>query len=71
VLAGLVAGHGRPDSPFADEVPRIDAAGTHWLEPVLVVDIDTHGRGYDRLRQPSFQGVRTDLSPQDLTPEDV
>ena len=51
------------DSPFADEVPRVDAQGTHWLEPVLVVDIDTHGRGYDRLRQPSFQGVRTDLDP--------
>jgi bifunctional non-homologous end joining protein LigD len=34
---------------------------------VLVVDIDTHGLGYDRLRQPSFQGVRTDLNPEDLT----
>ncbi|MDF1602946.1 DNA ligase [Nocardioides sp. YIM 152315] len=65
-LAGLVAGLGRADSPFADEVPRVDAVGTRWLEPVLVVDIDTHGRGYDRLRQPSFQGVRTDLAPEDL-----
>ena len=44
----------------------VDARGTHWLEPVLVVDIDTHGRGYERLRQPSFQGVRTDLTPEDL-----
>jgi bifunctional non-homologous end joining protein LigD len=66
VLAGLVTSLGRADSPFADEVPRVDAQGTHWLEPVLVIDIDTHGRGYDRLRQPSFQGVRTDLSPEDL-----
>ncbi|MBZ5737536.1 non-homologous end-joining DNA ligase [Nocardioides mangrovi] len=66
VLTGLVADLGRTSSPFADEVPRIDATGTHWLEPVLVVDIDTHGRGYDRLRQPSFQGVRTDLTPEDL-----
>ncbi|MFC7492970.1 MULTISPECIES: non-homologous end-joining DNA ligase [unclassified Nocardioides] len=65
-LTGLVAGLGRADSPFVDEVPRVDAQGTHWLEPVLVVDIDTHGRGYDRLRQPSFQGVRTDLAPEDL-----
>jgi bifunctional non-homologous end joining protein LigD len=33
-----------------------------------VVDIDTHGRGYERLRQPSFQGVRADLTPEDLLP---
>lgn len=66
MLAGLVAGLGRDESPFVDKVPRVDAQGTRWLEPVLVVDIDTHGRGYDRLRQPSFQGVRTDLSPEDL-----
>ncbi len=67
VLAELVATIGRADSPFADEVPRVDTQGTRWLEPVLVVDIDTHGRGYERLRQPSYQGIRTDLSPEDLT----
>lgn len=66
VLTELVAGLGRATSPFDDEVPAVDAKGTHWLEPVLVVDIDTHGRGYERLRQPSFQGVRTDLTPEDL-----
>lgn len=56
----------RDDTPFADEVPRVDAVGTTWVDPVVVVDIDTHGLGYDRLRQPSFQGVRADLSPEDL-----
>jgi bifunctional non-homologous end joining protein LigD len=61
----------RATSPFADQVPRLDAVGTHWVEPLVVVDIDTHGRppapGRDgRLRQPSYQGVRTDLSPADL-----
>lgn len=66
-LAELVADLGRPDSPFADEVPRVDAQGTHWLEPVIVVDVETHGIGYERLRQPSFQGVRADLGPEDLT----
>jgi bifunctional non-homologous end joining protein LigD len=68
VLADLVSGLGRSASPFADEVPRADALGTHWLEPRLVVDIETHGRGYARLRQPAYQGVRTDLTPEDLTP---
>ncbi|MCD4524531.1 non-homologous end-joining DNA ligase [Nocardioides sp. cx-173] len=56
----------RPDSPFADEVPRVDARGTHWVQPRIVVDVDTHGTGYDRLRQPSYQGVRHDLDAETL-----
>ncbi|MBD3944415.1 non-homologous end-joining DNA ligase [Nocardioides ganghwensis] len=66
-LAALLAPLATDASPFADEVPRVDAAGTFWVEPRVVVDIDTHGLGYERLRQPSFQGVRDDLSPEDLT----
>jgi bifunctional non-homologous end joining protein LigD len=53
-------------SPFDDGVPRVDSEGTTWVEPVVVVDIDTHGLGYDRLRQPSYRGVRNDLAPEDL-----
>lgn len=66
LLTEVVAPLARGTSPFADEVPRVDAQGTVWLEPVLVVDIDTHGAGYERLRQPSFQGLRSDLTPDDL-----
>lgn len=65
-LAELVAPLARADSPFADEVPRVDARGTSWVEPVLVVDVDTHGLGYERLRQPSYQGLRTDVTPEEL-----
>lgn len=65
-LARLLEPYAIDASPFADEVPRVDAAGTFWVEPRVVVDIDTHGLGYERLRQPSFQGVRDDLSPEDL-----
>ena len=59
-------------SPFCDEVPRIDALGTTWLRPEVVVDIQSLGvtRG-GRLRQPSYQGVRTDLVPGDLSPVDL
>ncbi len=54
-------------SPFADEVPRVDTEGTHWVEPRVVVDVDTHSRTPGkRLRQPSYRGVRSDLSPADL-----
>jgi bifunctional non-homologous end joining protein LigD len=61
-----VAPLARADSPFDDEVPRVDARGTFWVDPVLVVDVDTHGLGYERLRQPSYQGLRTDVTPEDL-----
>ena len=68
VLAELLAPLGRADSPFADEVPRVDALGTHWVEPVLVVDVDTHHTSRSqRLRQPSYRGIRTDLAPGDLS----
>ncbi|MBZ5732885.1 non-homologous end-joining DNA ligase [Nocardioides sp. TRM66260-LWL] len=53
-------------SPFADEVPALDARGTRWVRPLLVVEVETHGVGYRRLRQPSFQGVRTDVTAADL-----
>ena len=44
--ASCVAPLARADSPFDDEVPRVDARGTVWVEPVLVVDVETHGVGY-------------------------
>lgn len=65
-LAELVAPIARAASPFADEVPAVDARGTFWVDPVLVVDVESHGVGYDRLRQPSYRGVRDDLTPEDL-----
>ena len=55
-----------PATPFADDVPAVDARGTTWVEPVLVVEVETHGHGHRRLRQPSFQGVRTDVTAADL-----
>jgi bifunctional non-homologous end joining protein LigD len=66
-LAKLLAGRDRDDSPFDDEVPKVDALGTHWVEPFLVVEVDSHATAKNqRLRQPSFRGVRSDLSPEDL-----
>lgn len=66
-LAELLAPLSRPDSPLAGEVPKLDAAGTTWVEPVLVVDVESLGRTRDgRLRQPAYIGVRSDLTPADL-----
>ena len=66
LLSELLAPGARADSPFVDEVPSIDARGTRWVEPTVVVDVDTLGTGYARLRQPSYRGVRDDLSAEDL-----
>jgi bifunctional non-homologous end joining protein LigD len=54
-------------SPFCDEVPRGDATGTVWVRPEVVVELASLGvTAAGRLRQPSFQGVREDLTPADL-----
>lgn len=66
LLTDLLASLVRVTTPFVDEVPRVDAQGTTWVEPTVVVDVDSHGLGYERLRQPSYQGVRSDLAPDDL-----
>jgi bifunctional non-homologous end joining protein LigD len=66
ILTEAIAGLQRATHPFADEVPREDTVGATWLEPVLVVDVESHGQGYQRLRQPSYRGLRTDLTPEDL-----
>lgn len=67
VLKELLAPFARDSSPFTDEVPRVDALGTRWVDPVVVVDVESLGLGAQgRLRQPSYQGVRSDLAPGDL-----
>jgi bifunctional non-homologous end joining protein LigD len=61
-----------PDVDPDGGVPSLDARGTHWVEPLLVVEVETHGTAVaaasykGRLRQPSFIGIRDDVSPEDL-----
>jgi bifunctional non-homologous end joining protein LigD len=58
-------------SPFADDVPAVDAAGTVWVRPEVVVDVAALGMTpAKRLRQPAYRGVRTDLTPVDLEDRD-
>lgn len=66
VLAAL-AGLESTRSPFAEPVPRADAEGARWVRPHVVVDVESLGTaGLGRLRQPSFRGLRPDLSPEDV-----
>jgi bifunctional non-homologous end joining protein LigD len=67
VLAPLVT----DTSPFCDEVPRVDAKGTTWVRPEVVVEIASLGLTPGmRLRQPSYLGTRPDLTPEDLEVRD-
>ncbi|WP_068264646.1 non-homologous end-joining DNA ligase [Janibacter limosus] len=57
----------RAGSPFVTQVPREDAVGTTWVEPEVVLDVASLGRsGGGRLRQPSYQRMRSDLTAADL-----
>jgi bifunctional non-homologous end joining protein LigD len=68
VLREVLAGLSRTTKPFVDEVPKPDALGTTWVEPVLVVDVESLGpSAQGRIRQPSYVGTRADLTPEDLT----
>jgi bifunctional non-homologous end joining protein LigD len=54
-------------SPFADEVPRLDAQGATWVRPEVVAEVQSLGLSSGgRLRQPAYRGLRPDLSPGDL-----
>ena len=57
-------------SPFAEELPAADQAGSRWVRPELVVDVRSLGDvGHStdgRLRQPVYLGLRSDLGPDDL-----
>lgn len=68
VLRDVLGGLTRPTCPFADVIPKVDALGTTWVEPVLVVDVESLGpSAQGRVRQPSYVGIRSDLTPEDLS----
>jgi bifunctional non-homologous end joining protein LigD len=66
VLREVLAGLTRATTPFVDDVPKPDALGTTWVEPVLVVDVESLGpSAQGRNRQPSYIGTRAHLTPED------
>jgi bifunctional non-homologous end joining protein LigD len=59
------------EAPFVDVVPREDAVGARWVRPELVVEVASLGfTPQQRLRQPSYLGVRKDLTEGDLAVTD-
>ena len=63
-LHRAVTAQPRDACPFDDDVPPLDARGTRWCAPVVVVDTRYLNRTpTGRLRQPVVRGVRTDTDP--------
>lgn len=55
------------ESPFLDEVPALDRRGATWVRPQVVIEVASlEVTSAGRLRQPSYQGWRPDLTPEDL-----
>ena len=61
------------ESPFNERLPRPDAKGVTFVRPELVGEVRYSERTSDnRLRQPSWRGLRPDKTPADVnTLEDV
>ncbi|MGV9837215.1 non-homologous end-joining DNA ligase [Nocardia niigatensis] len=52
-----------PASPFDPPPPESAAGGWRWVEPILVADVEYREFSGERLRQPSWKGLRTDKPP--------
>jgi bifunctional non-homologous end joining protein LigD len=66
-VLGALQGRRVDTSPFAGEVPSMDARGAQWVRPDVVMDVQSLGlSAQGRLRQPSYRGLRPDLTPGDL-----
>lgn len=63
VLTPLAHDH----SPFVDPLPSVDARGTTWVRPMVVIDVASLGAAAaSRLRQPAYQRLRVDLDPEQV-----
>lgn len=58
------------DSPYVDEVPREFARDARWVAPRLVGEVSYTAWTVDeRLRNPSWRGLRDDVPPEEVTRE--
>jgi bifunctional non-homologous end joining protein LigD len=60
----------RKTSPFSPDVPRADARDAQWVTPRLVGEVAfSEWTNDDRLRHPSWRGLRPDKSPDEVVRE--
>jgi bifunctional non-homologous end joining protein LigD len=68
-LQAMLEARTRTTSPFDEPVPREDARDAHWVHPDLVGEVE-HRQwtpADNRLRHPSWRGLRPDRSPDEVT----
>lgn len=69
-LHRTLASRKRSRSPFVDPPTGSEARGVHWVEPDLVAEVRfAEWTKEGILRQPSFQGLRTDKSAREIVRE--
>lgn len=58
------------DRPALKNLPRAILKDAHWVKPELLCEVSfTEWTGDGHIRHPSFQGLREDKAPQDVTME--
>lgn len=66
-LAQALAPLAQEHSPFSDVISSVDARGTTWVRPLVVIDVASLGvAAAPRLRQPAFLRLRSDLDPEQV-----
>lgn len=69
-LHGTLVAHERPRPPFVDPPTGFEARGVHWVNPDLVAEVRfAEWTKEGILRQPSFQGLRTDKRAREIVRE--
>lgn len=69
-LGGQLKRLARKTSPFSPDVPRADARDAQWVAPRLVGEVAFgEWTTEDRLRHPSWRGLRPDKSPDEVVRE--
>ncbi|MFE2958248.1 non-homologous end-joining DNA ligase [Nocardia tengchongensis] len=63
VLRGALDGITIAAAPFDPPPPEAAAGGWHWVDPILVADVEYREYSGERLRMPSWKGLRTDKPP--------
>ncbi|MFE5288545.1 non-homologous end-joining DNA ligase [Nocardia sp. NPDC056611] len=63
VLRGALDGITVSAAPFDPPPPEAAGAGWHWVDPILVADVEYREYSGERLRMPSWKGLRTDKPP--------
>ncbi|MBP2706996.1 non-homologous end-joining DNA ligase [Microbispora sp. RL4-1S] len=70
-LAERLAPLASETSPFHEELAAEERRGAHWVRPVLVGEVQyAEWTGENRLRHPSWRGIRDDKDPDDIVREE-